>query len=69
MFALTNTQLSKLKSVAKNNTRTTLRFTIKKISRRWIVSWIISKNKTKKCNISTDLKLSKAELSKIIQPD
>ena len=42
---LTNTQLNKLKSAAKNKTRTVLRITKddEKLSGRCIASWIITK--------------------------
>ena len=70
---LTNTQIKKLKSATKNQTRTILR--VNKKNSRWSIAvWIISNNKqTTKIrnafanNMSTDIKLSKAQISKIIQ--
>ena len=53
---LINTQLNKLKSSAKNNTETTLRITKK--------TFLNDFNN----NILIDIKLSKTQLSKMIQP-
>ena len=53
---LSDTQLKKLKTAVKNKTGTTLRINLKMFNRNDFNN-----------NISTDLKLSKAQISKIIQ--
>ena len=70
---LTNLQLKKLKSAANNKTRTTLGATKKKFQdealRHELVLTTIQKTKIRNNfpnNMSTDRKLSKAQLSKII---
>ena len=72
---LTNTQLKQLKSAAKNKTGTTLRITKKNFQEKEFSHelFLTTKQKTKirnpfANNMSTDIKLSKAQLSKIIQP-
>ena len=72
---LTNTQLSKLKSAAKNETVTILRLNKKQFEDEELLheSFLITRKATKiknafANNMSADIKLSKAEKSKIIQP-
>ena len=72
---LTNTQLSKLKSAAKNETVTVLRLNKKQFEDEELLheSFLITRKATKiknafANNMSADIKLSKAEKSKIIQP-
>ena len=71
---LTNTQLNKLKSAAKNKTRTTLQITKKNFQYEELPHelFLTTSQKTKirntfTNNMSTDKKLSTAQLSKIIQ--
>ena len=71
---LTNTQLDKLKSVAKSKTGTTLKVTKKNVQDIEFPHelFITSRQKTKiknafANNMSTDIKLSKAQWSKVIQ--
>ena len=71
---LTNTQLNKLKSAAKNKTGTTLRITKKNFRDEDLShSLFLTIRKETKMryafanNVSTDIKLSKAKLSKTIQ--
>ena len=70
---LTNTQLSKLKSVAKNKIVTTLRTTKKNLQDEELSHelFLTTRQTTKvrnlfSNNISTDIKLSKVQLSKMI---
>ena len=70
---LTNNQLKELESSARNKTGTILKIT-EKLSSLIIASWVISTNLTKNQiwnsfanNMLTDTKLSKAQLTKIIQ--
>ena len=67
---LTNTQLNKLKSAAKNKTGTTLRVNKKNLEDEELLHLTTrqtTKIKNTFANMSTDIKLSKAHLSKIIQ--
>ena len=71
---LTYTQLNKLESAAKNKTAETLKITKKNFQDKEIPheAFLTTKQKTKIRNVSanymaTDIKLSKAQLSKIIQ--
>ena len=71
---LTNTQLNKLKSAAKNKTGTTLRLNKKNFENEELPHELflttIQTTKLRNAfpnNMSTDLKLSKAQISKIIQ--
>ena len=71
---LTNTQLDKLKSVAKSNTGTTLKISKKNFQDIELPHelFITSRQKTKIRNVfannmSTDIELSKAQCSKVIQ--
>ena len=71
---LTNCQLNKLNSAAKNKTGTTLRITKKNFQDDRLPQelFLTKRQETKIRNIfannmSTDIKLSKAQLSKIIQ--
>ena len=71
---LTNTQLKKLKSAVKNKTGTTLRMNLKMLDGNDLPDeqLLTTRQKTKlrnafNNNMSTDLKLSKAQISKIIQ--
>ena len=71
---LTDIQLKKLKSAAKNKTRTTLRMSLKMfdgndLSHELLLT-ITQKTKLRNAfnnNTSTDIKLSKYQISKIIQ--
>ena len=70
---LTNKQLKKLKSAAKNKTGATLRMSLN-VWRTWSTSWTFTDNKIKtklrnafNNNMPTDIKLSKDQTSKIIQ--
>ena len=69
-FKLTNTKLIKLKSAAKSKARKTLRITKKNFKD---VELFLTKKQTIKIkdpfanNMSTDTKLSKAKLPKVIQ--
>ena len=71
---LTNTQLKKLKNAAKNRTRTTLRMILKMFDGSDLPHELLltTRQKTKlrnafNDNMSTDKKLSRAQISKIIQ--
>ena len=71
---LSDTQLKKLKTAAKNKTGTTLRINLKIFDGNNLPHklWLTTRQKTKlrnafNNNVSTDLKLSKAQISKIIQ--
>ena len=71
---LTDTQLKKLKTAVKNKTETTLRTSLKIFWWKWFTSWFVTDNKTKNKaknpfnnNMSTDIKLSKAQISKMIK--
>ena len=70
-FKLTNSWLNKLKSAAKNKTGTTLRITQKNFQNEELPHDLFlttrQKIKIKKVNMLTDIKLSKAQLSKIIK--
>ena len=73
---LTNTQRNKLKSAAKNKTGTMLRLSKKNVEdEKFIHELFPTKIKTTKIinafanNMSTDIKLIKAEIFKIIQSD
>ena len=71
---LSNTQLKKLKDAVRNNTRTTLRINSKMFDGNNLPHELLltTRQKTKirnafNNNMSTDLKLSKGQLNKIIQ--
>ena len=71
---LSDTQLEKLKTAVKNKTETTLRMSLKTFNGKDLPHelLLITRQKTKlrnafNNNMSTDLKLSKAQISKIIQ--
>ena len=69
---LTDTELKKLKTAAKNETEATLRMSFENAQWKRFTSWIIIDNKTKlrnafNNNMSTDIKISKAQISKIIE--
>ena len=71
---LTDTQLKKLKTAAKNKTETTLRMSFRMLDGNDLAHEFLltTRQKTKlrnafNNNMSTDLKLSKAQISKIIQ--
>ena len=71
---LSNTQMKKLKDAVKNNTGTTLRISFKMFNGNDLTHELLltTKQKTKirnafNSNMSTDLKLSKAQINKIIQ--
>ena len=71
---LSDTQLKKLKTAVKNKTGTTLRINLKIFNGNDLLHELLltTRQKTKlrndfNNNISTDLKLSKAQISKIIQ--
>ena len=71
---LTNTKLNKLKTAAKNQTGVTLRMNIKMLNRNNLPQELLltARQKTKlrnafKNNMSTDIKLFKAQISEIIQ--
>ena len=71
---LTDTQLKKLKTVVKNKTGTTLRISLKMLDGNDLPHELLleTRQKTKlrntfNNNISTNLKLSRAQISKIIQ--
>ena len=71
---LTNTQLKKLKNAAKNKTRTTSRMILKMFDGSDLPHELLltTRRKTKlrnafNDNMSTDKKLSRAQISKIIQ--
>ena len=69
---LTNTQLEKLKNAVKNKTGKTLRMSLKMFDGNDLLHELLlttrqKKNKAKKCinkNMSTDIKLSKAQFLK-----
>ena len=68
---LSDTQLKKLKNIVKNKTGTTLRISLKMLDGN-DHELLLTRQKTKlrnafNNNMSTDLKLSKAQISKIIQ--
>ena len=72
---LSDTQLEKLKSAIKNKTGTALRISFKMFNGNDLPHELLltTRQKTKlrnafNSNMSTDLKLSKAQISKIIQP-
>ena len=71
---LTDTQLKKLKTAAKNKTETTLRMSFRMLNGNDLAHEFLltTRQKTKlrnafNNNMSTDIKLSKAQISKIIQ--
>ena len=70
---LTNTQLKKLKSAAKNKAGTILRLNKKKLEEELPYELSLTTRQTGKIrnvfaiNMSTDIKLSKAQISKIIK--
>ena len=71
---LSNAQLKKVKTAVKNKTRTTLRMSIKMLNGNDLPHKLLLTTRQKielrnafNNNISTDLKLSKAQISKIIQ--
>ena len=71
---LTDTQLKKLKTAAKNETGRTFRMSLKMFDRNYLPQELLltTRQKTKlrnafNNNMSTDLTLSKAQISKIIQ--
>ena len=71
---LTDTQLKKLKTAVKNKTGTALRISVKMFNRNDLPHELLlttrQKSKLKNAfnnNMSADLKLSKAQISKIIQ--
>ena len=71
---LSNTQIKKLKDAVKNNTGTTLRISLKMFNGNDLPHELLltTRQKTKKRNsfnnnMSTDIKLSKAQINKIIQ--
>ena len=71
---LSNTQIKKLKAAVKNNTGTTLRISFKTFNGNNLPHELLltTRQKTKirnafNNNTSTDIKLSKAQISKIIQ--
>ena len=70
---LTDTQLKKLKTAVKNKTGTTLRMSLKMFNGNDLPHELLLTTRQKKLrnafnnNMSTDLKLSKAQISKIIQ--
>ena len=70
---LTDTQLKKLKTAVKNKTGTTLRMSLKMFNGNDLPHELLLTTRQKKLrnafnnNMSTDLKLCKAHISKIIQ--
>ena len=71
---LTNTQLKKLKTAVENNTATTLRMSLKMVDGNDLPHEMLltTRQKTKlrnafNNNMQTDIKFSKAQISKIIQ--
>ena len=71
---LTNTQLKKLKTAVKNKTGTTLRMSLKMLDGSDLPHELLLKTRKRKelinafsNNISTDIKLSEAQISKINQ--
>ena len=74
MVKLSDTQLKKLKTAVKDKTRTTLRMSLKMLNGNDLPHELLltTRQKTKlrnafNNNMSTDLKLSRAQISKIIQ--
>ena len=72
---LTDTQLKKLKTAAKNETGTTLRMSLKMFNGSDLPHKLLLSTRQKaklrnafNNNMSTDIKLSKAQIFKIIQP-
>ena len=72
---LTNVQLNKLKKAVKSNEGTTLRLGIKNFNKDELPHELLLTNRqnTKLCNsinnnLATDIKLSKAQIKKLIQP-
>ena len=72
---LTDAQLKKLKAAVKNKTGKTLRMSLKMLDKNYLLHELLltTRQKTKlrnafNNNILTDLKLSKAQITKIIQP-
>ena len=70
---LSDTQLKKIKNAIKNKTQTTLRISFKMFTGNNLPHELLTRQKTKLRNafnnMSPDLKLSKAQISKIIQTD
>ena len=70
---LSDTQLKKIKNAIKNKTQTTLRISFKMFTGNNLPHELLTRQKTKLRNafnnMSPDLKLSKAQISKIIQSD
>ena len=68
---LSNTQIKKLKDAVKNNTGTTLRISLKMFNGNNLPDKLLltlrQKPKIRNNNTSTDIKLSKAQINKIIQ--
>ena len=70
----TNLQLSKLKKAVKNNDSTTLRMGIKNLNKEDLAHELLLTRQNTKLrnainnNLSTDIKFSKAQIKKIIQP-
>ena len=71
---LTDIQLKKLKTVAKDKTRASLRISLKMLDGNHVPHELLSTTRQKaklrnafNNNMSTDLKLSRARISKIIQ--
>ena len=71
---LSDTQLEKLKTAVKNKTETTLRMSLKMLNGNYLPHELLltTRKKTELLNafnnnVSTDLKLSKVQISKIIQ--
>ena len=62
---LSNTQLKKLRDAVKNNTGTTLRISLKMVDGNNLPHELLLTTR-QKTNMSTDLKLSKAQINKII---
>ena len=72
---LSNSQLNKLKTAAKNRTEVTLRMNIKMFNGNKLPHELLLTTRQKlklsnafENNMSTDIKLSKTQISKIIQP-
>ena len=72
---LTDTQLKKVQKAVKNSTRTTLRMIFKMFNRNDLPHELLLTTRQKiklrnalNNNMSIDIKLSKAQISKIIQP-
>ena len=66
---LTDTQLKKLKTAVKNKTETTLRMSLKMFNGNYLSHELLLTKLRYAFNnkMSTDIKLSKAQISKIIQ--